>query len=48
MSLIDSLPRVRSFRIPRADALVQPGQSHKFAFNLDKAVLFDPLSTLRI
>ena len=32
----------------RADAQVRPGQSHVFAFNLDKAVLFDPVSTRRI
>jgi multiple sugar transport system ATP-binding protein len=32
----------------RADADVRPGQNHKFAFNLDKAVLFDPVSTRRI
>jgi len=32
----------------RADADVQPGQSHLFAFNLDKAVLFDPATTQRI
>ena len=32
----------------RADAHVQPGQNHQFAFNLDKAVLFDPVSTHRI
>jgi multiple sugar transport system ATP-binding protein len=32
----------------RADADVRPGQSVAFAFNLDKAVLFDPASTKRI
>jgi len=32
----------------RADAQVQTGQTHTFAFNLDKAVLFDPASTRRI
>jgi multiple sugar transport system ATP-binding protein len=32
----------------RADADVRPGQNHKFAFNLDKAVLFDPATTNRI
>ncbi|HLW91113.1 MAG TPA: ABC transporter ATP-binding protein [Roseiarcus sp.] len=32
----------------RADADVRPGQSVAFAFNLDKAVLFDPASTQRI
>ncbi|HEV3043130.1 MAG TPA: ABC transporter ATP-binding protein [Roseiarcus sp.] len=32
----------------RADADVRPGQSVAFAFNLDKAVLFDPASTHRI
>ena len=32
----------------RADADVRPGQDHKFAFNLDRAVLFDPASTMRI
>ena len=32
----------------RADADVRPGQSHVFAFNLDKAVLFDPETTKRI
>ena len=32
----------------RADAQVRPGQSHVFAFNLDKAVLFDPATTRRI
>jgi multiple sugar transport system ATP-binding protein len=32
----------------RADAHVEPGQSHLFAFNLDKAVLFDPVTAQRI
>jgi multiple sugar transport system ATP-binding protein len=32
----------------RADADVRRGQSHTFAFNLDKAVLFDPSTTSRI
>jgi len=32
----------------RADAEVRPGQTVAFAFNLDKAVLFDPASTRRI
>src|SRR5579872_2735951 len=32
----------------RADADVRPGQNVSFAFNLDKAVLFDPDSTQRI
>jgi multiple sugar transport system ATP-binding protein len=32
----------------RADADVRVGQNHVFAFNLDKAVLFDPASTRRI
>ena len=32
----------------RADADVRVGQSHAFAFNLDKAVLFDPATTRRI
>jgi multiple sugar transport system ATP-binding protein len=32
----------------RADADVRPGQNVSFAFNLDKAVLFDPASTQRI
>jgi multiple sugar transport system ATP-binding protein len=32
----------------RADADVRVGRSHAFAFNLDKAVLFDPQSTRRI
>ncbi|MBV8472813.1 MAG: ABC transporter ATP-binding protein, partial [Hyphomicrobiales bacterium] len=32
----------------RADADVRAGQSHAFAFNLDKAVLFDPTTTRRI
>jgi multiple sugar transport system ATP-binding protein len=32
----------------RADADVRLGQPHTFAFNLDKAVLFDPATTLRI
>ena len=32
----------------RADAQAQPGQIHRFAFNLDRAVLFDPVSTQRI
>jgi multiple sugar transport system ATP-binding protein len=33
---------------PPPDADVRPGQSVAFAFNLDKAVLFDPASTHRI
>jgi len=32
----------------RADADVRIGKSHTFAFNLDKAVLFDPATTSRI
>ena len=32
----------------RADADVRAGQSHVFALNLDKAVLFDPATTRRI
>jgi multiple sugar transport system ATP-binding protein len=32
----------------RADADVRVGRAHTFAFNLDKAVLFDPASTARI
>jgi multiple sugar transport system ATP-binding protein len=32
----------------RADSDVRAGQSHAFAFNLDKAVLFDPATTKRI
>src|ERR1700722_10750236 len=32
----------------RADADVRVGQNHEFAFNLDKAVLFDPATTRRI
>jgi len=32
----------------RADADVRIGESHGFAFNLDKAVLFDPQTTRRI
>jgi multiple sugar transport system ATP-binding protein len=32
----------------RADTDVRIGQSHVFAFNLDKAVLFDPATTRRI
>jgi multiple sugar transport system ATP-binding protein len=32
----------------RADTDVRVGQSHVFAFNLDKAVLFDPATTRRI
>src|SRR5260370_10593741 len=32
----------------RADADVRVGRSHAFAFNLDKAVLFDPKTTRRI
>ena len=32
----------------RADADVRVGQNHAFAFNLDKAVLFDPVTTRRI
>ena len=32
----------------RADADVRVGERHAFAFNLDKAVLFDPATTRRI
>jgi multiple sugar transport system ATP-binding protein len=32
----------------RADTMVGVGQKHTFAFNLDKAVLFDPSTTRRI
>jgi len=32
----------------RADTVVGVGQKHKFAFNLDKALLFDPSTTRRI
>jgi len=32
----------------RADARVQPGQSARLSFNLDKAVFFDPVSEARI
>jgi multiple sugar transport system ATP-binding protein len=32
----------------RADADVRLGQNHSFAFNLDKALLFDPSTTCRI
>jgi multiple sugar transport system ATP-binding protein len=32
----------------RADTVVRVGENHTFAFNLDKAVLFDPESTRRI
>jgi multiple sugar transport system ATP-binding protein len=32
----------------RADAVLRVGQSHAFALNLDKAVLFDPATTRRI
>jgi len=32
----------------RADAAVRVGENHSFAFNLDKAVLFDPQTTRRI
>jgi len=32
----------------RADAEVQPGQRAEFAFNMEKAVLFDPKTELRI
>jgi multiple sugar transport system ATP-binding protein len=32
----------------RADTNVRIGQPHTFALNLDKAVLFDPSTTLRI
>ena len=32
----------------RADAKVAPGQTTKLAFNLDKAVFFDPETQLRI
>ena len=32
----------------RADTEVRVGQSHAFAFNLDKAVLFDPASGVRL
>jgi multiple sugar transport system ATP-binding protein len=32
----------------RSDSDVRVGQNHAFAFNLDKAVLFDPVTTRRI
>ncbi len=32
----------------RADASVRVGETHTFAFNLDKAVLFDPATTRRL
>ena len=32
----------------RADADLKVGQSHTFAFNLDRAVLFDPVTTQRL
>jgi multiple sugar transport system ATP-binding protein len=32
----------------RADTMLRVGQSHTFAFNLDKALLFDPATTRRI
>jgi multiple sugar transport system ATP-binding protein len=32
----------------RADTILRAGQSHTFALNLDKAVLFDPVTTRRI
>jgi multiple sugar transport system ATP-binding protein len=32
----------------RADSDIRVGQSHVFALNLDKAVLFDPATTHRI
>jgi multiple sugar transport system ATP-binding protein len=32
----------------RADTMLRVGESHTFAFNLDKAVLFDPQTTRRI
>ncbi len=32
----------------RADAVVRVGQSHVFAFDLEKAVLFDPVTTRRL
>jgi multiple sugar transport system ATP-binding protein len=32
----------------RADSDIRVGQSHVFALNLDKAVLFDPATTRRI
>jgi multiple sugar transport system ATP-binding protein len=32
----------------RADAVVRPGDSVPFAFNLEKAVLFDPASQIRL
>ena len=32
----------------RAETPVRVGEDHTFAFNLDKAVLFDPVTTLRI
>ena len=32
----------------RADTMLRVGQTHAFAFNLDKAVLFDPVTTRRI
>ena len=32
----------------RADAVLRVGRNHTFAFNLDKAVLFDPATSRRI
>jgi multiple sugar transport system ATP-binding protein len=32
----------------RAETIVQPGQMVPFAFNLDKALLFDPASGARL
>ena len=32
----------------RADTPVRVGENHTFAFNLDKAVLFDPQTSRRI
>jgi multiple sugar transport system ATP-binding protein len=32
----------------RAETPIRVGQNHTFAFNLDKAVLFDPQTTRRI
>jgi multiple sugar transport system ATP-binding protein len=32
----------------RAETMVQPGETIPFAFNLDKALLFDPASGARL
>jgi len=32
----------------RADTQVRVGETHRFAFNLDRAVLFDPETSRRI